>query len=36
METTVVYRGMYWDNGKENGNYCSGFYDVGFRALGPK
>ena len=22
MATTVVYWG-YWDNGKENGNYCS-------------
>ena len=22
METTVVY-GLYWDNGEENGNYCS-------------
>ena len=21
METTIVYRGLYWDNGKENGNY---------------
>ena len=27
METTIVYRGLYWgyiwDNGKENGNYYS-------------
>ena len=21
METTIVYWGLYWDNGKENGNY---------------
>ena len=21
METTMLYRGLYWDNGKENGNY---------------
>ena len=20
-----VYGGLYWDNGKENGNYCLGF-----------
>ena len=23
METTIVYWGLYWDNGKENGNYYS-------------
>ena len=23
METAVVYRGLYRDDGKENGNYCS-------------
>ena len=23
METTIVYRGLYRDNGKENGNYYS-------------
>ena len=23
METTIVYWGVYWDNGKENGNYYS-------------
>ena len=23
METTIVYWGIYWDNGKENGNYYS-------------
>ena len=23
METTIVYWVYYWDNGKENGNYCS-------------
>ena len=21
METTILYWGLYWDNGKENGNY---------------
>ena len=21
METTILYGGLYWDNGKENGNY---------------
>ena len=21
METTIVYWGLYWDNGKQNGNY---------------
>ena len=27
METTIVYIYiyMYWDNGKEHGNYCLGF-----------
>ena len=23
METTIAYWGLYRDNGKENGNYCS-------------
>ena len=23
METTIVYWGLYWDNGKYNGNYYS-------------
>ena len=23
METTIVNWGLYWDNGKENGNYYS-------------
>ena len=23
METTIVYRGLYWDSGKENANYYS-------------
>ena len=26
METTIVYWGLYGDNGKENGNYYNGFY----------
>ena len=33
METTIVYwgiLGLYWDNGKQDGNY----YSVGFRVLG--
>ena len=25
METTIVYRGLYRDNGKENGNCYLGF-----------
>ena len=28
METTIIYRvilGLYWDNGKDNGTYHSGF-----------
>ena len=25
METTIVHRGIYWDNGKENGKHYSGF-----------
>ena len=30
METTIMgymryILGLYWDNGKENGNYCLGF-----------
>ena len=24
METIIVYRGKYWDNEKENGNYRKG------------
>ena len=28
METTIVNWGLYWDNGKENGNYYS---ILGFR-----
>ena len=33
METTMVFLGLYWDTGKEDGNYY-----LGFRApkLGPK
>ena len=27
IETTILYKGLYWDNGKENGNY----YKVGLR-----
>ena len=23
METTIVYWGLFWDNGKSNGNYYS-------------
>ena len=30
METTIVYWGVYGDNGKENGNH----YSLGFRAEG--
>ena len=31
METTIMgfighIMGLYWDNGKENGNYYNGFY----------
>ena len=26
METTIVYWGIYGDNGKENGNYYNGLY----------
>ena len=28
--------GRYWDNGKENGNYCNGFYrgDIGGKENG--
>ena len=27
METTIMgYIGLYWDNGKENGNYHNGLY----------
>ena len=22
MEPTIVYWGVYWDNGEENGTYC--------------
>ena len=29
METTIVYWGFHWDNGKENGNY----YSIGCRSL---
>ena len=29
METTIVYWGLYGDNGKENGNH----YSLGFRLL---
>ena len=29
METTIVYLGYYWDNGKPNGNYYS--MGLGFR-----
>ena len=29
METTIVYRGLYRDNGKENGNY----YGIWCRSL---
>ena len=25
METTIVYWGLYWGNGKENGNYLACF-----------
>ena len=25
MESTIVILGLYWDNGKENGNYYLGF-----------
>ena len=28
METTIVYWGLYGDNGKENGNHYSIFYSV--------
>ena len=30
METTIAYWGLYWDNGKENGNYYSilGLYSI--------
>ena len=36
METTIVYWGIYRDNGKENGNYYLGFgvEDLGFGVLG--
>ena len=39
METTIVYWGLYWVNGEENGNYYSilGLYgDNGEEALNPK
>ena len=29
METTIVYWGLYWENGKANGTYYLGFR-VGF------
>ena len=28
--------GLYLDNGKENGNYCLGFRDLGLRSSTPK
>ena len=28
METTIVYWGLYWDNGKQNGNYYSILGDI--------
>ena len=30
METTIVYWGLYWDNGKKNGNNSS-ILGLGFR-----
>ena len=31
METTIVYEGLYWDNGKEYGHYYLGFKGLGLR-----
>ena len=35
--TIGVLEGLYWDNGKENGNYCLGFRlsGLGFRGFSP-
>ena len=35
METTIVYWGLYWDNGKENGSYYNGVILGGCRTDGP-
>ena len=35
METTILYGGLYLDNGKENGNYHLGFRVEGLRLIVP-